>query len=194
MKPHARILAYLIFSRTIKIVFVSVVTVFAAAVLWFVWRAHADHRSAPGRIVRFFRGEGGMAQDLNDMSEDIRNSSGLAQLQPWALETLKRYREGKLQTNGYPQFYPVAPAVKLARQERPGFINRQWGETNEFGEEEPEIFIVLDANRQPEAVGIGWYQYGIQLGPPEYHLSYTSNYYCPYVQAKPGVYVYGNYK
>jgi hypothetical protein len=180
--------------RTIKILLLFVVAVLAAPVAWFLTRAYVDRRSLPGHIVRRLQGESGVAQDLNDLAEDI-NKPDLKQLQPWALQTLNRYREGKLETNGYAQFYPdEAAAVRLSRRERPEFINHQWGVTNGDGEEEPEIFVVLDANRQPEAVAIGWYAYGIQIGTPEYRLSYASNYYCPYVQVKPGVYVYGNYK
>jgi hypothetical protein len=182
-------------AKRFAVVLLLVMAVFAVTVVGFLWRALADRRSVPGHIVRFFRGENGVTQDLNDMAEDIRNMPALAQLQPWAVETLKRFREGTLHTNGYAQFYWDQPsAVKLARQERPEFVKRQWGETNQDGEEEPEIFIVFATNKQPEAVAIGWYMYGIQIGPPEYRISYASNYYCPYVQAKSGVYVYGNYK
>ena len=119
----------------------------------------------------------------------------LAQLQPWGAETLRLFREGKLQTNGYAQFYwDQPPAVKLARQERPDFIKHQWGETNQDGEEEPEIFIVFDRNKQPEAVAIGWYSYGIQIGPPDYRMPGELSYFNFYVKAKPGVFVYANYK
>jgi hypothetical protein len=181
--------------RIIKILLLSGVAVLVAAVAWFLTRAHVDRRSLPGRLVRHLQGESGIAQDLNDLADDINSTPALKQLQPWAVQALNRYREGRLETNGYAQFYWDEPAaVRLSRRERPEFINHQWGVTNGYGEEEPEIFIVLDANRQPEALAIGWYSYGIQIGTPEYHISYASNYYCPYVQVKPGVYVYGNYK
>jgi hypothetical protein len=181
--------------RIIKILLLSVVVVFVAAVAWFLMRAHVDRRSIPGHIVRRLQGESGISQDLNDLADDISSTPALKQLQPWAVQTLNRYREGRLETNGYAQFYWDEPsAVRLSRRERPEFINHQWGVTNGDGEEEPEIFIVLDTNRLPESVAIGWYMYGIQIGPPEYRISYASNYYCPYVQVKPGVYVYGNYK
>jgi hypothetical protein len=182
-------------TNKIIIVLLTVTAIFTVTVGGFMWRALANRRSVPGHIVRFLRGESGLEQDLNDIAEDIRNTPALAQLQPWGVETLRLFREEKLQTNGYAQFYwDQPPAVKLALQERPEFIKHQWGETNQDGEEEPEIFIVFNTNKQPEAVAIGWYMYGIQIGPPEYRLSYTSCYYAPYVQAKPGIYVYGNYK
>ena len=182
-------------TKKIIIVLLLVAAILAAAVGRFIRRTHADHRSIPGHIVRWFRGEGGLTQTMNDLADDIRVKPELAQLQPWGVETLRRFQEGKVQTNGRPLFYwDESPAVKLARQEKPEFIKHQWGEINEDGEEEPEIFIVYNTNKQPEAVVIGWYMYGIQIGPPEYRLSYTSCWYAPYVQAKPGVYVYGNSK
>ena len=184
-----------VMTRTSKLLLLSIIAVFVATTAWFFTRDHIDRRSIPGHIVRHFQGESGIAQDLDDLADDINSTPTLKQLQPWAIQTLNRYREGRLETNGYAQFYWDEPAaVRLSRRERPEFINHQWGVTNEYGEEEPEIFIVLNTNRQPEAVAIGWYMYGIEIGTPEYRISYSSNYYCPYVQAKPGVYVYGNYK
>jgi len=181
--------------RAIKILLLSLVAMFLAAVACFLWRAHVDRRSIPGHIVRRLHGESGIAQDLNDLADDISNTPALTQLQPWAMETLKRYREGKTETNGYAQYYwDEPPAVRLSRRERPEFVTRQWGVTNEDGEEEPEIFVVFDTNRQPEAVAIGWYMYGIQIGQPDYALSYPSSYFAPYVKVKPGIFVYGNYK
>ena len=177
------------------IVLLSATAILTVSVGGFMWRALANRRSVPGHIVRFLRGEGGMEQDLNDMAEDIRKMPTLAQLQPWGVETLRLFQEGKLQTNGYAQFYwDQPPAVKLARQERPDFIKHQWGETNQDGEEEPEIFIVFDTNKQPEAVAIGWYSYGIQIGPPDYRMPGELSYFNFYVKAKPGVFVYANYK
>jgi len=100
-----------------------------------------------------------------------------------------------MQTNGYAAFYwDQPPAVKLARQEKPEFIRQKWGETNEFSEEEPEVFVVCDTNGQPQAVAVGWYMYGIRLGPADYQMDYPSSNIAPYFQVKPGVYVYGNYK
>jgi hypothetical protein len=182
-------------SKKSMIALLIVAAILTAALGSFIWRAHADRRSVPGHIVRYLRGESGADQDLNDLSEDICNIPSLDQLQPWGVETLRLFRLGKLQTNGFAQnYWDEPPAVKLARQERPKFIRDQWGETNEYGEDEPEIFIVCGTNKQPEAVGIGWYMYGIRIGPPEYRIDYASNYYCPFKQVKPGVYVYGNYK
>ena len=40
---------------------------------------------------------------------------------------------------------------------------------NEDGEEEPEIFVVFDTNKQPEAVAIGWYVLVFRLGSPIIH-------------------------
>ena len=60
-----------------KILFLSVAALFLASVSSFFWRAHADRRSTPGHIVRFFRGEGGLTQELNDLAEDIRKEPSL---------------------------------------------------------------------------------------------------------------------
>lgn len=161
----------------------------------FLWRACSDRRSVPGHIVRFIQGVDGMQQDLNDLAADIRNVRSMSQLQSWSMETLRRYQSGTLQTNGRPRFYWDDDAVvKLARQERPEFITQQWGEKDEYGQEEPEIFIVFSTNRQPEAVMIGWYSYGIRIGTPEYRMPYESSDLSPYMEVKPGVYVYANYK
>ena len=186
MRAPARVFTILVF---------SVLAFMAVAIGAFFWRAQSDRRSLPGHIVRRLKGEGGALQDLNDLSEDIRNKPSLSQLQPWAMETLKRFREGQVQTNGYSQLYwDASSAIRLARQERPQFIKQQWGETNEYGEEEPEIDIVLGSNKQPEAVAIGWYSYGIQIGPVDYQMPYKSSDISLYVKAKPGIFVYANYK
>jgi hypothetical protein len=170
-------------TKKIIIVLLTVTAILIETVGGFMWRALANRRSVPGHIVRFLRGE------------DIRNTPALAQLQPWGVETLRLFREGKLQTNGYAQFYwDQPPAVKLARQERPELIKHQWGETNQDGEEEPEIFIVFNTNKQPEAVAVGWYSYGIQIGPPDYRMPGELSYFNFYVKVKPGVFVYANYK
>jgi hypothetical protein len=182
-------------TKKIIIVLLLVAAILTAAVGEFIRRAHAEHRSIPGHIVRWLKGEGGMEQDLNDMADDIRNTPSLSQLQSWSMETLRRFQDGTVQTNGHPRFYwDESSAVKLARQERPEFIKHQWGETNEDGEEEPEIFIVFNTNKQPDAVVIGWYSYGIRIGSPEYRMPYEPWAEAPYFEVKPGVYVYGNYK
>ena len=182
-------------SRKVTIVLILVAAIVVAGVGAFLWRAHVNRRSVPGHIIRFIRGESGAEQELNDLAEDIRNTPSLSQLQPWGIETLRRFRGGQVQTNGYASFYwDDPPAIKLAKQERPEFIRHQWGETNEDGEEEPELFIVRNAAKQPEAVAIGWYSYGIQIGPPDYQMPGELSYFNFYVKVKPGVFVYANYK
>jgi len=177
------------------VAFLSVATVVVLSGIMFMWRAELYPRSVPGHMLRWLKGEKGAQQEINDMAQDIRNIPSLAVLPSWGRETLKRFQEGKVQTDGAPQFYwDQPPAVKLASREKPEFIKRQWGETNELGEEEPEIFVVFSTNKQPDAVVIGWYMFGIQIGPPTYKMPYHSWENAPYVEAKPGVYVYANYK
>jgi len=114
----------------------------------------------------------------------------LAQLQSWSVETLARFRSGELHTNGSPAYWSVG-TVRLAAQERPSFVTQRWGLTNRWGEESPEISVMLSTNGQPECVVIAWYLHGIVAGPPEYRLSFQP--WC-YAEAKPGVYAYHLYK
>ena len=181
--------------RRIVIALLSVAAIITVAVGGFIWRAYADRRSVPGHIVRFIRGESGVKQELNDIAEDIRTLPPLSQLQSWSLETLKRFREGQVQTNGYPSFWwGDRKAIRLARSERPEFIRHQWGETNSWGDEEPEFYVVLGTNGEMEISVVAWYSHGIEIGPSNYRMQYESWYGGLYVEAAPGVYVYNNYK
>ena len=156
----------------------------------FFWRAHAARRSIPGRIVRWFQGEAGAQQTVNDLAEDIRQQPALAQLQSWSIETLGRFRSGQIRTNGAPAYWSVG-SVRLAAQERPAFVSGEWGVTNSWGEESPEISIRLSSNGQPECVVFAWYLHGVVAGPAEYHLSFQP--WC-FAEAKPGIYAYHLYK
>lgn len=181
--------------KRIVIALLSVAAIAAAAIGGFLWRAHTDRRSVPGHIVRYIRGESGAAQQLNDMAEDIRSVPSLSQLQTWSLETLRRFHDGQVQTNGHPSFWwDDRKAIRLARSERPEFIRHQWGETNSWGAEEPELYVVLGASGQPEVFALAWYSHGIEIGLPDYHMTGELSYFNFYVKAKPGVFVYANYK
>jgi hypothetical protein len=182
-------------TKRIIIALILVAAIVTAAVGGFLWRAHADRRSVPGHIVRFIRGEGGAEQELNDIAEDIRSVPSLSQLQSWSLETLRRFHDGQVQTNGYPSFWwDDGKAIRLARSERPEFIRHQWGETNSWGEEEPELYVVLGPSGQPELFAVAWYSYGIKIGLTDYQMPGELSYFNFYVKAKPGVFVYANYK
>src|SRR5260221_11942573 len=106
-----------------------VVLIVVIAVGIFAWHAHTNNRSTPGHIVRWFRGEKGDQQTVNDLVEDIRRIPSLSELQPWRIKTLARYRAGQIRTNGVSYDMPgFDPNVRLARDERPDFIKQQWGE------------------------------------------------------------------
>jgi hypothetical protein len=149
-------------------------------------------RSVGGRIIRRLLGE---SCEFNDLAEDIRKVSAVTNLQQWGELTLQRYRQGNVQTNGYARYYWDQPAgIRLAPQERPEFISHQWGDTDEDGLEEPEIFILLNDSHEPESLAIGWYDHGIRIGPTNYQMPYPPAYTAPYINIQPGIYVYGNYK
>jgi len=181
--------------RAIRLVIV-VAIFFTAAFADFIWRAHLNHRSVPGHIVRFFRGESGAKQQLKDLAEDIRQKPDLKPLQSWAVETMDKFKEGKVHDTGDRSefWYGGQPALKLPPQSRPDFIKREWGETNLDGEEEPEILVVMGTKREPESIAIAWYQYCIEIGRTNFQMAYDSDTnMC--VEAKPGIYVFwSNYK
>jgi hypothetical protein len=156
----------------------------------FFWRAHEDRRSRPGRIVRWCRGEGGAQQTVNDLVADLRGVPSLAQLQPWGIDSLDRFRAGQLRTNSSKVRFSMG-TVRLAAEERPVFVNQQWGQSNKSFNDYPEISIRLQTNGQPECMIIAWYDHGIVTGPPGYQLSFQPWY---SVQAQPGVYVYHDIK
>ena len=175
--------------RAIKVL-VALAVVGVVATGAFFWRAYSAKRSVPGRIVRWFEGEGGARQTVNDLAADIRDVPGLAQLQSWSIETLANFRSGQIRTNGSPAYWSVG-TVRLAPEERPAFLTEQFGLTNRWGDESPEISVMLSSNGQPECVVIAWYLHGIVVGTPEYRLSF--NPWC-YAEAKPGIYAYHLYK
>jgi len=89
----------------------------------FFWKAHANKRSIPGRIVRWFEGKAGAHQTVNDLADDIRQQPALAQLQPWSVKTLELFRAGAIRTNGSPAYWSLG-TVRLAPRERPTFMTQ----------------------------------------------------------------------
>ena len=153
----------------------------------FTWYSKHDKRSTPGRIVRWFDGEGEYDQRVNDLVQDIREKPELVQLRQWGMETIRRVRAGEAHVSKEPSELSDG-AIKLAIDETPQFVRQLWGvTTNGWGGWEPEIGVVLSKNPQEERVSISWYMYGIVVGNPDYHMSVESNL-C--IEAKPGIYVY----
>jgi len=183
---------------------------YAFLVALFLIFALQYNRSIPGRIIRQLRGEKIGAQRVNDLMEDIRTVPALAQLQPWAMEVLARFRSGQVRTNDGLGYYCLNSAVELSRREIPAFIKLQLGWTN-HGTELPEIFVVLSktpelasTNTMPESIVIvcggggfltGMFRcvYGVLVGPPDY--SFQPDTWVPSdrveaTKVKPGIYVF----
>ena len=102
------------------------------------------------------------------------------------MTTLARFQAGTLRTNQGTRWFPWTK-IRLAEEEKPAFVIEQWGRTNRWGEEYPEIQILCSTNGQPECVVIAWYLHGIVVGPPDYQFAFNTWY---YAKAKPGIYVY----
>ena len=156
----------------------------------FVWRAHVNRRSWAGHLVRRLHGETGPQQTVNDLGEDVRHTP---QLQQWSVDMLSRFRAGKVKINGKSESLPdFIPNVRLSREERPKFIKQLWGETNSWGDEDPEILVLLSTNGQPDCIAVNWYDYGVGVGSTNYVLSFTPNL---SIRVKPGIYAYSfNFK
>jgi hypothetical protein len=164
------------------------------AIALFFLRAYTDRRSIPGHIVRWFEGEYGAKQTIDDLADDIRTKSDMTQLQPWAVNTLLRFQMGQVRTNGNEGNYWYGSGIRLAAEERPEFIKKEWGETNDFGEEYPEIYIFDSTNGKPESVGIMWGLDGVVVGDTNYPLHANDWMAWQCVTAKPGIYVFYQYK
>ncbi len=176
-------------SRLYKILLLSWLIVIGAAA-FLLWHEFTDKRSILGHIIRRDKGELGGQQIANDLAEDIRKKPTLAPLQAWSVDTLARFRAGQVRTNGQPSWWDEGFAVRLAPQERPEFIKKEWGEMDKNGDEMPEIYIVLTTNHEPECVAIVWGLYGAVVGPPDYPSQSKAWFAWFYAEAKPGVYTF----
>ena len=168
-------------------------------------------RTFPGHLVRFFlTGQPVMHQIPNDLADDVRRKSRLDPLATWSAQLLARYRAGQVATNGKAEYWSKG-TVKLAPSEVPSWLSGAWGER-------PEVSIRLDDGGKPECVTIGWYLYGLIVGPTNSNYvaqdgpdGYGEKWYMLrvkpgisnaitnvgawyMVQAKPGIYAYGDYK
>ncbi|HMP81766.1 MAG TPA: hypothetical protein PKA41_03555 [Verrucomicrobiota bacterium] len=157
-----------------------------------------DRRSAPGRIIRDFRGEKYIDQTINDLVEDVQAAPNLAQLQPWAMDILARFQAGQLPTNSSSAWYSKdGLSVQLSPRERATFITQQWG-SKMHNEEIPEVHILLSTNKTPESVAIicgGFFRadFGVIVGPPDYRLqsdNWSAANHAEIKEAKPGIYVF----
>jgi hypothetical protein len=164
-------------------------------------------RTFPVRLVRFFlTGQPIMRQIPNDLADDVCRKSRLEPLATWSAQLLARYRAGQVATNDKALYWSKG-AVRLAPTEIPGWLSGAWRGA-------PEVSIRLDDEGNPECTIIGWYLYGLIVGPTNYHVVHTGtdkNWYklevgssvsnniteisaWYMVQAKPGIYAYSDYK
>jgi hypothetical protein len=157
----------------------------------FLWHAHTNHRGFAGHTLRWFQGESGAMQEANDLAEDLRTVPDLAALQPWAVTMLQRFHRGEVLTNAAPRFSNLA-GYHLTSSEIPEFIAKRWSGTNAWGEPDPEISIFTSSNTQPDVVTIHWRQYEVVVGPTNFVMPSDQLFLC--VKAKPGVYVYADFR
>ena len=167
--------------RCVILLAIATVTVITASILHDELR---NRRSGLGRILRTWKGECRIEQYANDLAQDLQ----LAQLQPWAMATMAQFRSGRLRGERGNHLPWPADDVELSAQETPGFISKQWGETNQFGVVFPSISIVL-SNNQPEYLVISWGYgaRGVVVGSPDYRLSFSPDW---TNEVGPGIYTY----
>ena len=151
----------------------------------FLYLQFVDKRSTLSRMVRRWNGEGYPQQRMNDLTEDLRKVPLAAQLQPWALDTMARFRARRVQGDRGAYLWWATNDFRLAPQEMPTFIRKQWAETNN-GDVLPKIDLVL-AGDQPDYCVIHWYELGIAVGPPKHQLSFNPE---GTNAVAPGVYTY----
>jgi hypothetical protein len=168
--------------------------VFVLAVGFYIYAYTAStefKRSFIGREIRRANGEPGAVQRTDDLAEDIQRKRHLAPLQSWAVETMERFRDGRMRTAGSCVYYPFSRS-KLATNEVPQFIRDEWWQ-------EPEVSVVTTTNGQPQCVAISWYLHGVLVGPTNYVKTIPKQFdplqgiwYLK--QVRPGIYVYHLYK
>jgi hypothetical protein len=148
-----------------------------------VMTATAWRYTTLGHVVRFLAGESGAEQTANDLADELQGRIGATKLQQWAVGVLARYQGRTLRLAGRASYWSEG-SVKLAPAEVPTYLTHTWPET-------PEVSVRLSPAGQPECVVVGWYLYGIFVGPPSYRATENPWY---LRQVQPGVYVYHGYK
>lgn len=126
-------------------------------------------------------------QKANELAKDILKPGFGQKLQPWASQTMDRFRSGQvlIYTNFIAKDWPT-DHVMLASQETPDFIRTQWGYTNRLGDMFPNVWIIL-TDRQPSYLALDWWDWGVVISPPQSRISFGcggSN------EVSPGIYTY----
>jgi hypothetical protein len=153
----------------------------------FIWHEFSDKTSAFSMFRLEFASVPTLEQQTRNLTEKLRTSPMLPQLQPWALTAIRRFRDGQVQTNGGNTLAWENDAVLLAPSEMPNFVRTHLAETTRLGDLLPAISIVL-TNKQPNYVALDFGSYGIAVGATNYQLSFDPDW--DYNLA-PGVYTYG---
>ena len=161
------------------------------AVSVFLWCAHIDHRGFAGHTVRWFKGDGLAIQEAQDLAEDLRNVPALADLQPWAVTTIQRFRLGELLTNAATPFSCIA-GIHLAASEIPEFIKKHWGSTNDLMYGNLDVSVFEPPDSLQDLVAIHFYSCTVVVGPTTFMMPADKLSGC--AKAKPGVYVYTIYR
>ncbi len=135
-----------------------------------------ERRSTPGRIVRWFEGEGGMKQNANDLAEDAKKSVNPSELQQWAVAVL----QAPQLTNSDFEFPRDKVPLSIRTLRSSGFLFEDV--TCDSAESVPaqdrSVWIVW---------GGGFGHWGMRVGSPSFkvHDAFDDNY---YVEWKPGIY------
>jgi hypothetical protein len=142
----------------------------------FVIYGHLERRSPVGHIVRWFEGEDGAHQDVNDLAEDAKKVVNPAELQQWAVNVLQA------ETTNYPSGeFPrgsVPPEIRNLQSGGDPFGDVEVDSADSQTPEGRTVWIVW---------GGGFGHWGIRVGPPSFKAGnrYDDNY---YVEWKPGIY------
>jgi len=173
--------------HTIRILVVLAVVMLTVFGLIIVGRQFTNNRSTLGRMKRWCNGEYYVEQKANDLAYDLRHVLALAQIQPWALETMARFRAGQVKGHEENHLYWAKQVFLLAPEEMPAFIKAQLGETNKLGDVQPDGSIIL-LNGQPDYIVLDWgATYGIVIGPTNYEFSFAAS---GTNKVAPGIYTF----
>jgi len=170
-----------------RILIIATVVILAVFGLAFVKHQYNDSRCTLGRMKRWWKGEYYSEQRANDIAYDLSHVPALAQIQPWALETMDRFRAGQVKGREENHFYWAKQAFLLAPKEMPEFIKMQLGGTNKLGDIQPDGAIIL-SNGQPDYIILDWGSaYGIVIGPTNYEFSFSTS---GTNRVAPGIYTF----
>jgi hypothetical protein len=115
----------------------------------------------------------------DDLADDVRNKKQLAHLQDWSVQTMERFRAGKLATQGE-AYHGIPNELKVAAKDVPSWLQNAWWDR-------PKISILLNESNEPQCIVVGWYLCGLEVGPTNFVSTFTPWY---IARVKPGIYAY----